>query len=201
MGRLNLLSAAVALLAVGLVLGLVAPRAAKGPSLVATDAAGRRSTTSASGRTDAGMDAPDASEESVFPASSSVYFSGAMVSHMYTAFNTGYQFMGFIVLFTLLAKQIWAGAPSRSGGRSWPSRRQHDRVVRVFSLCERLRCTRRHLRRRRDRPHLGLFALPAVHTTAGRIIAVTFLLIVGVVILGSRIRCGSRPSPTLARRQ
>ena len=29
-----------------------------------------------------------------------------MVSHCYTAFNTGYLFMGFIVLFVLMAKQV-----------------------------------------------------------------------------------------------
>ena len=186
---LNLLSAAVALLAVGLVLGLVAPRAAKGPSLVATDAAkGERSTTSASGRTDAGMDAPDASEEKSASsrASSSVYFSGAMVSHMYTAFNTGYQFMGFIVLFTLLAKQILGWSPVAIGwsfmaipvANTIAMYALIPPFVKRFGVHASVTCGAAV-----TALTLALFALPAVHTTAGGIIAVTFLLIVGVVIL------------------
>jgi hypothetical protein len=31
---------------------------------------------------------------------------GGMASHMYTAFNTGYLFMGFLVLYVLMAKEI-----------------------------------------------------------------------------------------------
>lgn len=194
---LNLLSAAVALLAVGLVLGLVAPRAAKGPeAFVATDAAkGERATeSSASGRTDAGVDAPDASarergaEKS--PGSSraraSVYFSGAMVSHMYTAFNTGYQFMGFIVLFTLLAKQILGWSPVAIGwsfmaipvANTIAMYALIPPFVKRFGVHASVTCGAAV-----TALTLALFALPAVHTTAGGIIAVTFLLIVGVVIL------------------
>ena len=36
----------------------------------------------------------------------SVWRTGAMASHAVTAVNVGYQFMGFLVLFTLMAKQI-----------------------------------------------------------------------------------------------
>ena len=194
---LNLLSAAVALLAVGLVLGLVAPRAAKGPeAFVATDAAkGERATeSSASGRTDAGVDAPDASARErgaeknpgSSRASSSVYFSGAMVSHMYTAFNTGYQFMGFIVLFTLLAKQILGWSPVAIGwsfmaipvANTIAMYALIPPFVKRFGVHASVTCGAAV-----TALTLALFALPAVHTTAGGIIAVTFLLIVGVVIL------------------
>ena len=47
-----------------------------------------------------------ASVTAPLPPSISVFRTGAMVSHCYTAFNTGYLFMGFIVLFVLMAKQV-----------------------------------------------------------------------------------------------
>ena len=45
-----------------------------------------------------------------------------MVSHCYTAFNTGTLFMGFIVLFVLMAKQVlrWSVVACRAAFMAIP---------------------------------------------------------------------------------
>ena len=54
---------------------------------------------------------PQPDEGSVFRA----YCSGAMISHMYTAFNVGYQFMGTVVTFVLIAKQVMGWSATAIG--------------------------------------------------------------------------------------
>ena len=114
----------------------------------------------------------------------SVYRTGAMVSHMVTAVNVGYQFMGFLVLFVLMAKQI-LGWSATAVGWSFiaipivntlvmyyviPPLIKHCGVhalITYSSACTMLT--------------LAVFALPAVHTSPAGVMAVTVSLVLCVV--------------------
>ena len=94
---LNVLSAVVAGFALAAVLALVKEedegKMKRSPSVRGAPGESPR---------DAARGGADDEKEKPF----SVYRTGAMVSHMVTAVNVGYQFMGFLVLFVLMAKQI-----------------------------------------------------------------------------------------------
>jgi len=113
-----------------------------------------------------------------------VYKTGAMVSHMVTAVNVGYQFMGFLVLFTLMSKQIlgWSAAQLGWSFMAIPIANTFAMYYFIPPLIGKLGvhalityssvCTA---------IVLGAFALPAVHTSVVGILAVTFCLILCVV--------------------
>ena len=116
----------------------------------------------------------------------SVFRTGAMVSHCYTAFNTGYLFMGFIVLFVLMAKQVlgWSVVLVGWAFMAIPV----ANVVAMYGLIPPFV--------RRFGVHcsitcssigtvmvLAVLALPSVHRTQEGILTVTFLLVLCVVLL------------------
>lgn len=114
----------------------------------------------------------------------SVYRTGAMLSHMYTAFNSGYQFMGFLVLFTLMAKQILGWSPVAIGWSflAIPIANTITMYylippwVRVMGVHAGVTCSSVG-----TMFTLALFALPPVHESPAGIMCVTFLLIICVV--------------------
>lgn len=116
----------------------------------------------------------------------SVFRTGAMVSHCYTAFNTGYLFMGFIVLFVLMAKQVlgWSVVLVGWAFMAIPV----ANVVAMYGLIPPFVA--------RFGVHcsltcasigtvcvLSVLALPSVHRTQEGILTVTFLLVLCVVLL------------------
>ena len=116
----------------------------------------------------------------------SVFRTGAMVSHCYTAFNTGYLFMGFIVLFVLMAKQVLGWSVVRVGWAFMAI--PVANVVAMYGLIPPFVA--------RFGVHcsitcssigtvmvLSVLALPSVHRTQEGILTVTFFLILCVVLL------------------
>lgn len=116
----------------------------------------------------------------------SVFRTGAMVSHCYTAFNTGYLFMGFIVLFVLMAKQVLGWSVVRVGWAFMAI--PVANVVAMYGLIPPFV--------QRFGVHcsitcasigtvivLAVLALPSVHRTQEGILTVTFFLILCVVLL------------------
>ena len=109
-----------------------------------------------------------------------------MVSHMVTAVNVGYQFMGFLVLFVLMAKQILRWSPATLGWSFMAipivntlvmyyvippliARFGVHALITYGSVCTMLT--------------LGAFAVPAVHTSPAGVMAVTVSLVLCVVTL------------------
>ena len=116
----------------------------------------------------------------------SVFRTGAMVSHCYTAFNTGYLFMGFIVLFVLMAKQVlgWSVVLVGWAFMAIPV----ANVVAMYGLIPPFVA--------RFGVHcsltcasigtvcvLSVLALPSVHRTQEGVLTVTFFLVLCVVLL------------------
>ena len=182
---LNLLSAAVAGVAMIAVLALVppdTPTSANGDGEKAARSEGDAefgTRTGTSAGTSAGTNAGSAGTTAY-----SVYRTGAMLSHMYTAFNSGYQFMGFLVLFTLMAKQILGWSPVAIGWSflAIPIANTITMYylippwVRVMGVHAGVTCSSVG-----TMFTLALFALPPVHETPAGIMCVTFLLIICVV--------------------
>ena len=177
---LNVLSAVVAGGALVTVLALVKkepPSAKRSPSVLRALGEVRTRTGRGRGRFSdaAGRGANDAARTTF-----SVYRTGAMVSHMVTAVNVGYQFMGFLVLFVLMAKQILRWSP-RPWGWSFMAIPIVNTLVMYYvippliarfgvhalitygSVCTMLT--------------LGAFAVPAVHTSPAGVMAVTVSLV------------------------
>ena len=120
------------------------------------------------------------------PPSISVFRTGAMVSHCYTAFNTGYLFMGFIVLFVLMAKQVLGWSVAEVG---WAFM-----AIPVANVCAMYGLIPPFIRRFGVHCSvtcgsimtvcvLGVLSLPAVYSSAEGILGVTFMLIFCVVLL------------------
>ena len=116
----------------------------------------------------------------------SVFRTGAMVSHCYTAFNTGYLFMGFIVLFVLMAKQVLGWSVAEVG---WAFM-----AIPVANVCAMYGLIPPFIRRFGVHCSvtcgsimtvcvLGVLSLPAVYSSAEGILGVTFMLIFCVVLL------------------
>ena len=114
----------------------------------------------------------------------SVYQTGAMVSHMITAINVGYQFMGFLVLFTLMAKQILGWSPSQIGW-SFMAIPIANTVAMYYFIPPLIRKFGVHslitYSSFATMVTLGAFALPAVHESPAGIMTITFCLILCVV--------------------
>jgi len=180
---LNVLSAVVAGGALVAVLALVKkepPSAKRSPSVLRALGELRRPDAGADGSRDAaGRGANDAKKKPF-----SVYRTGAMVSHMVTAVNVGYQFMGFLVLFVLMAKQILRWSPATLGWSFMAipivntlvmyyvippliARFGVHALITYGSVCTMLT--------------LGAFAVPAVHTSPAGVMAVTVSLVLCVV--------------------
>ena len=180
---LNVLSAVVAGGALVTVLALVKkepPSAKRSPSVLRALGELRRPDAGADGSRDAaGRGANDAKKKPF-----SVYRTGAMVSHMVTAVNVGYQFMGFLVLFVLMAKQILRWSPATLGWSFMAipivntlvmyyvippliARFGVHALITYGSVCTMLT--------------LGAFAVPAVHTSPAGVMAVTVSLVLCVV--------------------
>ena len=127
-----------------------------------------------------------ASVTAPLPPSISVFRTGAMVSHCYTAFNTGYLFMGFIVLFVLMAKQVLGWSVAEVG---WAFM-----AIPVANVCAMYGLIPPFIRRFGVHCSvtcgsimtvcvLGVLSLPAVYSSAEGILGVTFMLIFCVVLL------------------
>mgnify|MGYP006087618777 CR=1 FL=1 len=127
-----------------------------------------------------------AAATSPLPPSISVFRTGAMVSHCYTAFNTGYLFMGFIVLFVLMAKQVLGWSVAEVG---WAFM-----AIPVANVCAMYGLIPPFIRRFGVHCSvtcgsimtvmvLGVLSLPAVYSSAEGILGVTFMLIFCVVLL------------------
>ena len=127
-----------------------------------------------------------ASVTAPLPPSISVFRTGAMVSHCYTAFNTGYLFMGFIVLFVLMAKQVLGWSVAEVG---WAFI-----AIPVANVCAMYGLIPPFIRRFGVHCSvtcgsimtvcvLGVLSLPAVYSSAEGILGVTFMLIFCVVLL------------------
>jgi len=130
------------------------------------------------------------SAPSPLPPSISVFRTGAMVSHCYTAFNTGYLFMGFIVLFVLMAKQVLGWSVAEVG---WAFM-----AIPVANVCAMYGLIPPFIRRFGVHCSvtcgsimtvcvLGVLSLPAVYSSAEGILGVTFMLIFCVVLLQVRL--------------
>ena len=183
---LNVLSAVVAGGALVTVLALVKkepPSAKRSPSVLRALGEVRRDSPGAAGA-DGSQDAAGRGANDAARTTFSVYRTGAMVSHMVTAVNVGYQFMGFLVLFVLMAKQILRWSPATLGWSFMAipivntlvmyyvippliKRFGVHALITYSSACTMLT--------------LAVFAVPAVHTSPAGVMAVTVSLVLCVV--------------------
>lgn len=110
--------------------------------------------------------------------------SGAMLSHCYTAFGVGYQFMGFIVTFVLMAKQV-LGWSANTIGWSFLAIPVANIVTMYYVIPPTVRTLGVHTlitcASFGSCAILAVFALPAVHESPAGIMSMTFLLIICVV--------------------
>ena len=167
----------------------VSPRASVGGGREIGDASEASVSSSGGGSTERGVKFSSqisAAATSPLPPSISVFRTGAMVSHCYTAFNTGYLFMGFIVLFVLMAKQVLGWSVAEVG---WAFR-----AIPVANVCAMYGLIPPFIRRFGVHCSvtcgsimtvcvLGVLSLPAVYSSAEGILGVTFMLIFCVVLL------------------
>ena len=114
----------------------------------------------------------------------SVYRTGAMVSHMVTAVNVGYQFMGFLVLFVLMAKQI-LGWSATALGWSFIAIPIVNTLVMYYVIPPLIKRFGVHALITYSSActmlTLAVFAVPAVHTSPAGVMAVTVSLVLCVV--------------------
>jgi MFS family permease len=114
----------------------------------------------------------------------SVYRSGEMMSHMITAVNVGYQFMGFLVLFTLMTKQI-LGWSATTLGWSFMAIPVVNTFVQYYFIPPLIQKFGVHAlitySSLATMGTLGAFAVPAVHNSPAGIMIITVCLILCVV--------------------
>ena len=174
----------------GVVVGAgMSPRASVGAGREIGDASEASVSSSGGGSIERGVKSQSqisAAATSPLPPSISVFRTGAMVSHCYTAFNTGYLFMGFIVLFVLMAKQVLGWSVAEVG---WAFM-----AIPVANVCAMYGLIPPFIRRFGVHCSvtcgsimtvmvLGVLSLPAVYSSAEGILGVTFMLIFCVVLL------------------
>ena len=114
----------------------------------------------------------------------SVWRTGAMASHAVTAVNVGYQFMGFLVLFTLMAKQI-LGWSATTLGWSFMAIPIVNSLVMYYVIPPLIARFGVHALITYSSIGtmitLGAFAVPAVHTSPAGVMLVTVCLVLCVV--------------------
>ena len=172
---LNVLSAGVAGFALAAVLALVKEedegKMKRSPSVRGAPGESPR---------DAARGGADDEKEKPF----SVYRTGAMVSHMVTAVNVGYQFMGFLVLFVLMAKQI-LGWSATALGWSFIAIPIVNTLVMYYVIPPLIKRFGVHALITYSSActmlTLAVFAVPAVHTSPAGVMAVTVSLVLCVV--------------------
>jgi len=176
---LNVLSAVVAGVAMVTVLALVKSEAPAKRSPSVLRALGELPSLPEKG--DETFGSPEAKKKKK---ATSVWRTGAMASHAVTAVNVGYQFMGFLVLFTLMAKQI-LGWSATTLGWSFMAIPIVNSLVMYYVIPPLIARFGVHAlitySSMGTMLTLGAFAVPAVHTSPAGVMLVTVCLVLCVV--------------------
>lgn len=176
---LNVLSAVVAGVAMVTVLALVKSEAPAKRSPSVLRALGELPSLPEKG--DETFGSPEAKKKEK---ATSVWRTGAMASHAVTAVNVGYQFMGFLVLFTLMAKQILKWSATTLGW-SFMAIPIVNSLVMYYVIPPLIARFGVHAlitySSMGTMLTLGAFAVPAVHTSPAGVMLVTVCLVLCVV--------------------